>query len=190
MIDVMLVVIMSAPTFAAILFLLMVLIAIQHQALIISSIQELQWLPIVTGAIALLWQQNPDFTNEQIIQILIGSATLITNYGHSKLNVANMLSKTMQEKILQSSIPEVHTLCEQQTRELFPDITIYPNNFAIFCSKQLQGKFNFTRLTREDVIAFANTDLKYLRYSWLLSLQRQVLMHIMAYFIRPITENI
>lgn len=118
--------------------------------------------PTVAGAIALLWQQNPNFTNEQIIRILIGSSTYIKKEGAVKLNVANMLTKSTQEKILQSEIPPPPPLCTAHNMAFFPDIAIVPNDFSCFISQPLQGNFQFKKLTQDEINTFAGDDLKFL----------------------------
>ncbi len=113
--------------------------------------------PTVTGALALLWEQNPELTNEEIIKLAIHSGTSISC--GIKLNVKNLLSPDIQINILNKNFETDFTL-PYFHQDFFPDFNILINEFEDINLQDKQVNYVFRKLTDLEINQYAKPDIK------------------------------
>ncbi len=118
--------------------------------------------PTAAGAIALLWEQNPSLTNEEIIKIVVASGTPIAMYGN-KLNVGNMLNPETQKNILgtTTSLPDESVL-KTFSPKAFPEIQIAVNRFDHVTFANPSAEVIFRKLSTAEIRQYLDPDIQQL----------------------------
>jgi len=120
-----------------------------------------QAAPTVAGAIGLLIQQNPGYTNAQLMRIVTTSGEIIdSNSPFRVLHVDNMLNPELQQSILAQPPKTIDpNLAHALGNNNLPALNICINHFPFFKDNHPSAKFVFRKLIETEIITHVRPDL-------------------------------